>query len=219
MSVADRKQRERTQRRESILEAAGRLFANQPYDAVRVEDISEAAELAKGTVYLYFSDKDTIVAELGNRLLEDMSEKMATVTGEVAAQERSPIDALLAMVRIWLDAYWLSPGLFRILVLDRPQLLAEVTRGEHGNSRLLEPIERVVALSQQRGQMAPSLQPDVFSHALWALFVGGLLLSGRGDIAETDLRSTSLPVLQALVRGLCMPVSSSDVNPTDSEEM
>ncbi len=210
MSVADRKQRERTQRRESILEAAGRLFADQPYDAVRVEDISEAAELAKGTVYLYFPDKDAIVTELGNRLLIDMSAKMSAVTQEVGAERLGPVDALLAMVRIWHDAYWLSPGLFRILVLDRPQILAQVTRGEHGSSKLLEPIERVVAFSKQRGQMEPSLEPDVFSHALWALFVGGLLLSGRGDITETDLRSTSLPVLQALVRGLCMPVATSN---------
>ena len=210
MAAADRRERERSQRRESILTAADRLFAERPYDSVRVDDIAEAAELAKGTVYLYFSEKDTIVSELGRRLLDRVEADMKSVTGRVRSGLVGAADGLLRVVGIWNDAYWAQPGLFRILVLDRPRLLAEFSAGVDGHGpHVLEPIETLVEAGQASGEFSASANPSVVSHALWALFVGGLLLSGRGEISETDLRATSLPVLRALVSGLCLPAGAA----------
>jgi AcrR family transcriptional regulator len=51
-------------RREDILDAARRLFAAGTGDLPAVADIAAAAGLAKGTVYLYFSTREAIFAEL-----------------------------------------------------------------------------------------------------------------------------------------------------------
>src|ERR1700728_5509555 len=47
-------------RRSEILAAATKVFATKGFVATHMEDIAEAARLAKGTLYLYFQSKDAI---------------------------------------------------------------------------------------------------------------------------------------------------------------
>lgn len=208
--AAGRRERERQQRREVILAAARKLFAERAYAAVRMADIAAAADLAKGTLYLYFADKDAIVVSLGRALLGRVVEGMAAVTGAVEAGHLTAAQGLEQVVAAWNDGYWSEPGLFRILVLDRPHLLSEFTVGEGGHGpRVLAPVEALVAAGQANGEWTGACAPEVVSHALWALFVGGLLLAGRGEISQSDLRASSLEVMRALWRGLCLPAEET----------
>lgn len=50
-----------------ILEAAYQLFLEQGFDAVSIQEIAERADVAKGTFYLYFHDKDDLKEELITR--------------------------------------------------------------------------------------------------------------------------------------------------------
>lgn len=47
-------------RRQVILDRAWALFQAQTYDAINMADVARAAELAKGTVYLYFPTKEAL---------------------------------------------------------------------------------------------------------------------------------------------------------------
>src|SRR5882757_4833884 len=51
---------EETPKRERILGAALKLFAHEPYQAVTMDRVAEAANVAKGTLYLYFPSKDAL---------------------------------------------------------------------------------------------------------------------------------------------------------------
>src|ERR1700675_3902002 len=51
---------EQTPKRERILAAALKLFAHEPYQAVTMDRVAEAAGVAKGTLYLYFPSKDAL---------------------------------------------------------------------------------------------------------------------------------------------------------------
>jgi AcrR family transcriptional regulator len=62
MAVAARRERERIARREAILDAAQELVAMQGYHGMRMDSVAEAAELSKGTLYLYFENKDALCA-------------------------------------------------------------------------------------------------------------------------------------------------------------
>ncbi|MQY08173.1 TetR/AcrR family transcriptional regulator [Actinomadura macrotermitis] len=44
-------------RRAAILQAAARLFADRPYDALSIDEIAAAAGVAKGLIYYYFDSK------------------------------------------------------------------------------------------------------------------------------------------------------------------
>lgn len=60
MSIADRKEREREQRRTEITNAAEKLFFAMGYDNVTMDDIAKEVELNKATLYLYFKDKESL---------------------------------------------------------------------------------------------------------------------------------------------------------------
>ena len=70
MGIAERKEREKIFRREQILEAAYQLFHESGYSAATMDQIAERAELAKGTLYLYFKSKEEVYFALLNRGLE-----------------------------------------------------------------------------------------------------------------------------------------------------
>ena len=52
------------ERRDAILAAALDVFAAQGFAAARLDDVAKQAGVAKGTIYLYFADKETLFQEL-----------------------------------------------------------------------------------------------------------------------------------------------------------
>lgn len=64
MGITERKEREKKQRKEQILEAARRLFQERGFLNVTISDIAESAELSIGSLYLYFKNKEDIYAGL-----------------------------------------------------------------------------------------------------------------------------------------------------------
>jgi AcrR family transcriptional regulator len=70
MSTADRKERERLRRRNEIVDAAEKLFLSKGIDSVTMDDIAKDTELARGTLYLYFKNKDEICIAIATRGLK-----------------------------------------------------------------------------------------------------------------------------------------------------
>ncbi len=60
MGIAERKEREKEQRRNDIIDAAERVFFEKGISAATMDDIAEEAELSKGTIYLYFKSKEDL---------------------------------------------------------------------------------------------------------------------------------------------------------------
>ncbi|MEX0750986.1 MAG: helix-turn-helix domain-containing protein [Dehalococcoidia bacterium] len=72
-SVVDRAQRAelaKAARREEILGAARRVFAERGFRGTTIADIAEEAKIALGTIYLYFSSKEDVFAALNQRFNE-----------------------------------------------------------------------------------------------------------------------------------------------------
>ena len=62
-----RKEKEKEQRRSAIVDAAQALFFAKSYDEITIEAIAEKAQLAKGTVYLYFKSKEEVYSAVALR--------------------------------------------------------------------------------------------------------------------------------------------------------
>lgn len=78
MAIQERKQREKQQRRESIIDAAEILFFKKGYDNVTMKDIADEVELNRATIYLYFENKEALcfaVILKGMRILNGMIKK------------------------------------------------------------------------------------------------------------------------------------------------
>ena len=107
-----RREREREQRKKSILKAARKLFFKQGYNPVTVSDIAKKAELSKGAIYLYFSSKEEICAQL---LLEDI-ERFHNGILPIFKSGDSASDVLIGFANLYLDFFLKERELFRILM-------------------------------------------------------------------------------------------------------
>jgi AcrR family transcriptional regulator len=74
-AAAPREQR-RAARRQAILAAALREFSARGFAAARLDDVALAAGIAKGTIYLYFRDKEALFQDL---IRSEMSPVVATL--------------------------------------------------------------------------------------------------------------------------------------------
>ena len=68
-------------RREAILDAALTVFAERGYEGARLDDVAARAGVAKGTLYLYFKDKEALFEALIRSAVTPMMDKV----GEAAA--------------------------------------------------------------------------------------------------------------------------------------
>jgi AcrR family transcriptional regulator len=62
--VAGPREKRALARREAILAAALAEFSKRGFAATRIDDVARRARVAKGTIYLYFKDKDALFQEL-----------------------------------------------------------------------------------------------------------------------------------------------------------
>jgi len=75
LGIAERKEREKQQRRNDIIDAAERLFFEKGYANATMDQVADAAELSKGTLYLYFKSKEDLYLAInirGMAILEKM---------------------------------------------------------------------------------------------------------------------------------------------------
>src|SRR6516225_9695552 len=56
-------------RREAVLSAALDEFSSRGFEAARLDDVARRAGVAKGTIYLYFRDKESLFQELIRTML------------------------------------------------------------------------------------------------------------------------------------------------------
>lgn len=71
--TSERVERRMEQTRERIVRAALELFAQRGFENATVADISESADIGKGTFFTYFPSKDAVLAHLGRMLLARMA--------------------------------------------------------------------------------------------------------------------------------------------------
>ena len=79
MGIAERKEREKIQRRQLIINSARDLFFEKGMENVTMDNIAERSELGKGTLYLYFGSKEDIQYEIALQGTELLKEKMLSV--------------------------------------------------------------------------------------------------------------------------------------------
>jgi AcrR family transcriptional regulator len=59
-----------------IIDAAVQLFAERPYHEVRMEDIAARAQVAKGTLYLHYQDKEDLFLGIMNEGLSSLVDRI-----------------------------------------------------------------------------------------------------------------------------------------------
>ena len=189
MGVAERRDREREMRRQHIVEAAERVFLERGAVNATMGDVAAAAELSKGTLYLYFASKDELYVAMSARTLEMLVEQVDAATPDAAAG--TGLEALTAMM-----------GAHQTFVRRHPErlqiLLAWMASGFHADpdagaySEYLEMtaaiMQRAVAMvvrGQQDGSVRAELEPMHTVMQMWGGSMGmAMLYLNRNEVAQ-----------------------------------
>jgi AcrR family transcriptional regulator len=86
------------QRRQLIVEAAGRLFGEHGYDGTRLDDIAAAAGVTKPVLYRHFSGKTALYVALLERHRADLGSFAGAIPASGTLEHR-----LHAVLDVWLD--------------------------------------------------------------------------------------------------------------------
>jgi AcrR family transcriptional regulator len=93
-----RRERDRQRREDEILDAAEGLFAERGFQGTAMSSIAKRADLATGTLYLYFRSKEELYQSLVDRKGKaHLDQELAAAAAYAAAPA---LDQLLAVVRI-----------------------------------------------------------------------------------------------------------------------
>lgn len=90
--------------RERILDAARDALATEGWRALSMRELARRADIAPGTLYNYFSDKEEIVATLALADWQDALARMEAVAGAATDLERG-LSALCDELNAFSDAY------------------------------------------------------------------------------------------------------------------
>ena len=79
MTTERRRQKEAEARKQQILKAAWECFLKKGISGASMDEIAHTSELAKGTLYLYFSSKEEIAFSLLVKATEDLLKTLEAV--------------------------------------------------------------------------------------------------------------------------------------------
>jgi len=105
-------------KRERIIEAGLKLFANESYQAVTMDRVAEAAGVAKGTLYLYFQSKEDLY--LG--ILTDGMESMARNYQASLAPRADVKVRLRRAIILSVEFYDQQRDLLRLMMTEEPRM-------------------------------------------------------------------------------------------------
>jgi len=168
-----RRERQSAERRERLFRSAMDLFARKGFAETTVEDITNAADLGKGTFFNYFPSKEHILLAFGEMQLgklkaafEEMRSRNMPVPvfmrslGARMTQEpiRNP-----AMIRILLQAFLTDDSQVREPMLEL-------------QNRVIAIHTEMVRIGQERGEIRNDLPPEVIANVFRQTVFGTLLI-------------------------------------------
>ncbi|MEN8202555.1 MAG: TetR/AcrR family transcriptional regulator [Bacteroidota bacterium] len=112
MGITERKEREKQQRREGIIQAAEKVFFSKGFDHSTMDDIADEAELSKGTLYLYFKSKDVLHMEVAKKAIILLN----TCTSRAADKGTNALEKLRQMGRATIDFFRTYPDHMKAII-------------------------------------------------------------------------------------------------------
>jgi AcrR family transcriptional regulator len=99
--IPGRRERRKLATRDALLDAARSLLVSRSMDALGIDEIVERADVARGTFYNYFADKDALERDLA-------SQSRARIEGEIARVNEGVIDPAERIARAFLSVLQLG---------------------------------------------------------------------------------------------------------------
>ena len=178
MGIAERKEREREQRQQAIINAGEQVFFSQGYESSTMDDVARQAELSKGTLYLYFQSKDELhfaIMERGMAILMELMEKRMSSPKNGRETLRELGLALVDFSNLYPD-YFNSLIFFQGRDADQQNLNESKVKSFMANRNSLTLLNETLVRGMEDGSIRKDIPLAKLSTTLWAQMMGILVM-------------------------------------------
>jgi AcrR family transcriptional regulator len=201
---ASRRERRSADIRERLFRSALQLFAQKGFAETTVEDITEAADVGKGTFFNYFPSKDHILLAFSDMQLGKLEESVAHFR-----DSPQPLREFLQTLTMRMTEEPLrNPGMIRAILLGYLSSNAVREVMTEKQARALALHTQMVEIAQARGELRTDIPAVEIAHIFRQTIFGTLLI--WSVTADATLRDRIRAALHMLWSGIA-PVNSESV--------
>jgi TetR/AcrR family fatty acid metabolism transcriptional regulator len=198
-SVRSGGEREKSDKRERILNSAMKVFASKGFYGAKVSDIAEAAGVADGTIYLYFKSKDDLLISLFE---EQMARVQVELTRAMDGADRAP-EKLRRFVHAYMELVADNRHAAEVITIELRQSAKFMK--EYKNPRFAEFLKALAGIvdeGQRQGDLRPDIPPPLAARALFGALdeLALMWVTGRGD--RFDIRKVADWMSDVVLQGL-----------------
>jgi AcrR family transcriptional regulator len=221
MGIAERKRREKEKRRQAIIEAAEKVFFTKGIEPATMDDVAEEAELSKGTLYLYFKNKDDLLHAIVHRGLHILYTRFE----KVAAGPELGIEKLQAIGKAYIGFFQEDRNHFDIMMHKDPNQIELDDIEENPNiaccketgDRIFSLLVKVVETGIADGSVRPDLEPLKLAITLWGQLSGVFHLAAKKErmlkqilgLEPEDIINYSLELTDHCIKNTAAPNGGS----------
>jgi AcrR family transcriptional regulator len=170
MGITERKEREKESRKESIIDAAQKVFFEKGLLLSTMDEIAETAELAKGTLYLYYHSKEDLYLAVMMRGMLIMS----SMFEEVIARNLSVVQTMVELTKSYTAFFEQHKNYFRMMnFFNTPQFHKQVSEEtmrscDDVNQSLWNLVVEIIKQGMTEKNIRTDLNPIEISLIMWS---------------------------------------------------
>ena len=196
-----RRERERLETRDKILEAARELFAEHGVEAVTMREIARRIEYTPTAIYHHFADKDALIQELCDRDFRELAHQVAGLS-----QVQDPIERLRLLGLGYVDFALANPSHYRFMFMTVKTEIHEHPHIGDPSEDSYAFLKQTVTDGLQQGRFRPEYTDiDQLSQMFWSVVHGIVSLqivkAEARWIDWKDTRHTAELIIDAMLRG------------------
>jgi TetR/AcrR family fatty acid metabolism transcriptional regulator len=173
-------------KRERILKAATQVFAQHGFFNSKISEIAKAANVADGTIYLYFKNKDDLLISLFEEEMANITRRMKEEVNKVEGFENK----IRRFIQVHLNLIAENKELAEVLQIELRQ--SHKFMKEYMGSKLNDYLNIISSIISQ-GQKNGSVRPDIIPGVAKRILFGALdELSGFWVLSKNKRYSISL---------------------------
>jgi AcrR family transcriptional regulator len=182
MGIAQRKEREKLETREKILDAARELFVSEGYEGVSMRKVAQKIEYSPTAIYVYFQDKEQLFLELCHCDYRRLAESFVML-----AQIPDPVERLRKIGHAYMQFGLENPNHYRMMFMTSHPPVPEGIEKEMGKGNPEEDAYAFLVQTVREALEASAFRPeltdaDLIAQTLWAGVHGVVSL----QIAKSD---------------------------------
>lgn len=196
MGIAERKEREKQELRQRIIDASLAMFLEEGYEKTSIRNIADRIEYSPATIYLYYKDKDELLYDVQgtafDRLMEEFTQK---------ATSKSPWKRLEQICETYVNFGLTQPELYALMFITKSPMNVIEEYGKWANAHAaFEFLLTTVSECIEKGLLRYK-DPGTAALSVWSIGHGlvSLHICCRFKVMELE-EGAEAPLLQQTIK-------------------